>query len=443
MFLTRDDVKSLTDGLLHRSTADSCTIVVEGSEMQSLRFAGGGATTNVATARAQLRVTSHIGGRSGSVSIGGIERAALERALAHSEEIARMMPEDPEFMAPLGPQNYLAGARYDEATATLGLGELAAAAGRIIAEGRARGVNMFGFAGSGRRFEAMATSNGLFAYDATTSVDLSTTARTMNDLWSGWAGGRAFAASALDAAAIGRRAAEKAAQAAEPVDLEPGRYTVILEPAAVGELARWLLWMMEARAADEGRSFFSARGGSRIGEKLFDVAITLRSGPQDAVAPEVCFGAEGLAQQPRRWIEKGVLRELTRSRFWAQKTEREAVPAARCFTLEGGTTSLDEMIGATRRGVLVTRFWYTNMLDPRSLLLTGLTRDGNFLIENGRIVAPARNMRFNESLAHVFSRVAAIGPSARVWADMGGDAAISAPPMMAEEFEFSSRSSGI
>jgi predicted Zn-dependent protease len=443
MFLARDDVKAIADRLLSLSRADSCSVFVDGSETQSLRFASGSATTNVASSQAKLRVTSNIGGRSGSVAVGGLDAQAMERALARSEEIARLMPEDPEFMSPLGPQNYLSGARYDEATAALGLGDLAEAAARVIAEVGARGVNSFGYAGSGRRFEAMATSNGLFAYDRTSFIDLSTTARHASDRWSGWAGGCSFAAAGLDAAAIGRRAAEKAAQEAEAIDLEPGRYTVILEPVAVGELARWLMWMMEARAADEGRSFFSGRGAARIGEKLFDETITLRSSPQDAVAPESCFGAEGLVQRPRIWIEKGMLRDLARSRFWARKTNAEPVPAARSFTLEGGATSLEEMIAATRRGVLVTRFWYTNMLDPRSLLLTGLTRDGNFLIENGRIVAPLRNMRFNESLARVFSRVSAIGPSARVWLDMGGDAAVSAPPMMVEEFEFSSRSSGI
>lgn len=443
MFLARDDVKAIADRLLSLSRADSCSVLVGGAETQSLRFAHGSATTNVATAQAQLRVTSHIGGRSGTVAVGGLDPESLERALARSEEIAGLLPEDPEFMAPLGAQNYLAGARYDEATAALGLGDLAQAAARVIAEAGVHGVNSFGYAGSGRRFEAMATSNGLFAYDRASVIDLSTTARHQSDRWSGWAGGRSFAAASLDAAAIGLRAAQKAAQQADAIDLEPGRYTVILEPVAAGELARWLVWMMDARAADEGRSFFSARGGSRIGERLFDEKITLRSGPLDAIAPESAFGAEGLPQTPRRWIEKGVLRELARSRFWAQKTEREPVPAARSFTLEGGETSLEEMIASTRRSVLVTRFWYTNMLDPRSLLLTGLTRDGNFLVENGRIVAPVRNMRFNESLARVFSRVAAIGPSARVWADFGGDTAIGAPPMLVDEFEFSSRSSGI
>ena len=137
-----------------------------------------------------------------------------------------------------------------------------------------------------------------------------------------------------------------------------------------------------------------------------------------------------------------MLRSLARPRFWAQKTGAEAIPPAANFTVAGGTTSLEEMIRGVRRGILVTRFWYTNLVEPRSLLLTGLTRDGNFLVENGEIVAPVRNMRFNENLDGVFSRIAAIGASERVKTEMGG-AAICAPPMLIEGFEFSSKSSGI
>lgn len=444
MFLSRDDVGSIADRLLALSKADSCSIFVEGGEAQSLRFAGNSATTNVATAQANVRISSHIGGRTGSVAAASLDPLELERALARSEEIARLLPVDPEFMPPLGPQDYAVTRRFDEATNGPDLSFLADAAARVIAEGRAREVNMFGCASSDRRFEAMATSNGLFAYDRMSEIDLSTTARHRNDGWSGWAGAREFAASKLDAAAIGRRAAVKAAQEAPPLDLEPGRYTVILEPVAVGELAQWLLWMMNARPADEGRSFFSGRGGgTKLGEKLFDDKLTIRSGAEEAVAPEMAFGAEGLPQRPRRWIENGVLRCLWRSRYWAEKTSQEPVPAARSFSVDGGGTSLDEMIANTRRGILVTRLWYTNLVDPRSLLLTGLTRDGNFLVENGRIVAPARNMRFNESLAAIFSRIAAIGASGRVWVDFGHGAAISAPPLLVEDFEFSSKSSGI
>lgn len=442
MFLSRDEVEAVAERLLARSEAGfgsaSCSIFIEGGETQSLRFAGGSATTNVANAPSKLRVTADVDGRSGSVEVGGLEPEALERALGRAQEIARLLPPDPEFMPPLGPQNYASTSRYDEPTGVLGLAALAEMAGCAIEEGRAKGVDMFGCAASGRRFEAMATSEGLFAYDRESFVDFSTTARHRSDRWSGWAAGSEFSAARLDAMAIGRRAAAKAAQEAEPLDLEPGRYTVILEPTAVGELAYWLLASMNARSADEGRSFFSGR----LGEALFHEALTIRSGPQDALAPDIAFGSGGLPQQPRRWIDKGAQREMWRSRYWAQKTGLEAAPAPRSFTVEGGATPLDEMIRGVRRGVLVTRFWYTNMLDPRSLLLTGLTRDGNFLVENGEIVAPVRNMRFNESLAAAFSRIAAIGPSERVFSDMGRGA-VGAPPLVIEDFEFSSKSSGI
>lgn len=444
MFLSRDDVKSITDRLLALSKADSCSIGVEGGEMQSLRFAHNSATTNIAKAEVSVRIGSHIGGRTGSVTTTSLEPHDLECALARSEEIARLLPADPEFMAPLGPQNYAATRRYDEATGALGLAHLADAAARAIAEGQAREVNMFGCAMSARRFGALATSNGSFVYDPYSEIDLSTTARNRADDWSGFAGACEFAAASLDAEDIGRRAAAKAARDAPILDLEPGRYTVILEPIAVAELARWLMWMMNARSADEGRSFFSGKGGgTRLDERLFDPKFTIRSDPEDDVAPEAAFGSEGLPQRPRSWIENGALRSLSRSRFWAEKTGADAIPGARSFMIEGGDATIDDMIRDTRRGILVTRLWYTNMVDPRSLLLTGLTRDGNFLVENGEIVAPVRNMRFNESLAAAFSRIVALGRSKRVWCDMGRGVAISAPPMLVEGFEFSSKSSGI
>ena len=129
--------------------------------------------------------------------------------------------------------------------------------------------------------------------------------------------------------------------------------------------------------------------------------------------------------------------------FWAQRTGAEAIPHAGSFTVAGGETTIEDMIRATKRGVLVTRLWYTNMVDPRGLLLTGLTRDGNFLIENGRIAAPARNMRFNESLAALFAKIGALGRTERTWRALGSGGVAAAPPMLVERFAFTSRSSGI
>jgi predicted Zn-dependent protease len=229
-----------------------------------------------------------------------------------------------------------------------------------------------------------------------------------------------------------------------PLDLEPGDYTVVLEPVAVAELAFWALSAMDARAAEEGRSFYARPGGGTLlGDKVFDEKVTIRIDPADPLAPEGGVGWEGVPHRARAFIDKGVVTTLYRSRAWAQKTNAEAIPFARNFVMEGGDAPLDDLIRSVKRGVLVTRIWYENMVDPRTLLLTGLTRDGNFLIENGRVTAPVRNMRFNQRLGELFANVAALGKTERVWRAAGGGGTAAAPPMLAEKFHFSSKSSGI
>jgi predicted Zn-dependent protease len=444
MFLSPEDAKAIAEGLIARSGADACVVKIDGGEDASLRFARGAATTNIATSETSLRISSHIGARIGSVTTTRLDDAALEAARRRSEEIARMLPVDPEYVAPLGPQRYDVSARYDDNAGALDLAALAAQAAQVIAEGARTGVDTFGCASSARRFEALATSAGLFAYERRSEIDLSATARNTSDRWSGWAGAHEFFGARLDAQSIARRACAKAAHDAEPVDLEPGDYTVILEPVAVAELAFWVMSAMDARAADEGRSFYArAGGGTRVGEKIFDEKLTIRVDPADPLAPEAGVGWEGVPHRARAFIDRGVASTLYRSRAWAQKTDAEPVPFARNFIVEGGDASLDDMIRSVKRGVLVTRIWYENMVEPKNLLLTGLTRDGNFLIENGRIVAPARNLRFNQRLGELFANIVALGKTERTWRAAGGGGAAAAPPMLVEKFHFSSRSSGI
>lgn len=443
MFLAASEAKTLADRILSRSTADACVVSIEGGEDNSLRFARGNATTNLTASELRLRISSHVGGRIGSVTTTHIDDDALAAAVRRSQELAEMLPIDPDYTLPLGPQAYETTHRFDAQTSALKLDALAAQAARAIEESVRHDVDAFGCANSALRFEALATSAGLFAYEPRSEIDLSVTARNRADAWSGWAGAHDYRADRLDAGSVGRRAGEKAAWTAEPVDLEPGPYTVILEPEATAELAYWLLGSMDARAAEEGRSFFSrAGGGSRIGESLFDPKLTIRIDPEDLLAPEGAFDHEGLPHRKRAFVENGVARTLRRSRVWAQKTKAEPVPFGRNFIVEGGATTREEMIWSTKRGVLITRLWYTNMVEPKSLLLTGLTRDGNFLIENGRIVAPVRNMRFNQRLGELFARLIAIGPAERTWR-AAGDGAPAAPTILVEGFNFSSRSSGI
>lgn len=444
MFLSADDAKTITQKILARSKAAGCVIKIDGGEDQSLRFARGSATTNIATSDVTLRVSSHIDGRVGACATKTLDDAALDTALRRSEEIAAMLPVDPDYVPPLGPQDYAVSQRYDEASETLRLDALAEAAARVIEEGAARGVNSFGCASSARHFSAIATSAGLFAYERVSDIDLSTTARNVADTWSGWAGANEYFANRLDAADIARRACAKGAFTGEPVDLEPGAYTVVLEPEASAELVFWLATAMDARAAEEGRSFYSrAGGGAMLGEKLFDEKFSLHLDPADPLAPEAAIGYEGVPHRARHFIEKGVVTTLYRSRAWAQKTNAEPIPFGRNLVMAGGDASLEDLIGSVTRGVLVTRLWYTNLVERKSLLLTGLTRDGNFMIKNGRIVAPVRNMRFNQRLGDLFANIGALGRTQRTWRAAGEGGAPAAPAMLVEGFNFSSKSSGI
>jgi predicted Zn-dependent protease len=184
-------------------------------------------------------------------------------------------------------------------------------------------------------------------------------------------------------------------------------------------------------------------GGSKLGEKLFDGTVTIYSDPNDPIAPEPVFGEDGLSQHRTIWVERGVVKTLCYSRFWAEKMGKDPVPKPRSLVMAGGSSSIEEMVRNVKRGVLVTRLWYVNFVDPRTLLLTGLTRDGNFLIENGRITGPMRNFRFNESLASVLANIAAIGPTERSHGGVFGDAVISTPPLLVKEFSFSSQAAGI
>jgi predicted Zn-dependent protease len=444
MQLTPQEVKHITDRRLAASRADGCIIHVSGSDKVNLRFARNSATSNGAHSEISLSITSQFGQQSGTASVTSLDEDAIETAQRRSEEIARRAPADPEHMPPLGPQTYAEGIAFDPATAAIRAARLAEAAGGAITRAKSSGVEAAGYAEAGAAFSAMATSNGLFAYERTSLADLTVTARRSDGSWSGWAGGSQFRFGALPAHEIAERAVGKAAHANPPLDLDPGAYTVILEPAATGELLRYLLWSLEAREADEGQSWLSTKGGgTRLGETVFDPRVTLYSDPAEPLAPGSIYDHSGLPQKRTVWVEDGVIKQLAYSRYWAAKSGREPLPSPSDMVMVGGETPVADMIAATRRGILVTRVWYTNMLDPRTLLITGLTRDGNFLIEDGRIVGPVRNLRFNESLIALLGNIDAIGKSERIHGGDLGVGAIAAPPLLVKSFTFTSRSSGI
>ncbi len=251
MFLTPDDAKAIATKIIGRSGAGSCTVAIEGGNTRNFRFAKNEATTNGAISSVGITIQSSFGKKTGSATVNALDDAALEKAQARSEEIARLSPENPEFMPPLGPQHYEAGeARFDPATAKVSAPDLAGGAKSAIGASRGRDVTVTGYIEAGDNFGALANSAGLFAYDRSTGAELTVTARNTLRPWSGWAGGSQNRFSALSPAQLGERAAGKAAAVEEPADLDPGVYTVIFEPAAVADLVLHLIHSMNARSAD-------------------------------------------------------------------------------------------------------------------------------------------------------------------------------------------------
>jgi predicted Zn-dependent protease len=270
------------------------------------------------------------------------------------------------------------------------------------------------------------------------------TARTTKGEGSGWASASSMRIADIDYGQVARVAIAKARASVEPRPIEPGSYVTILEPACVANLMSLLSWSMDARRADEGRSYFSApQGGTRKGEKLFAPSVDLYTDPVEAAAPGVPWGSEGLPQTRRSWIEKGVLANLHIDRFWAQKTGVEPVPPPSNLILSGGQGTVEDLIATTRRGLLVTSLWYIRSVDPRTLLFTGLTRDGVFWIEDGKVAYPVKNLRWNESVAAVLKNVDAMSASTRVPPRPGRQSTYVVPALRLKNFSFTSTSDAV
>jgi predicted Zn-dependent protease len=205
-----------------------------------------------------------------------------------------------------------------------------------------------------------------------------------------------------------------------------------------------LAFSMNFRSAEEGRNFFSEPDGkTKLGQQLFPESISLRSDPTSPLAQGNPWGNEGLPQTPRRWIDKGRLTELFCERFWASKRGRQPVPPPSNLIMEGGSGSLDDLVASTQRGVLITSLWYIRFVDPKTLLLTGLTRDGVFWIENGKIAHPVSNFRWNDSPIRVLKNVEAMTASARTSPREGTATNIWVPAVRVKEFELSSVSDAV
>ena len=448
MIWTREQTKALADRALAMSKAEQTSVAINGSERASVRFARNTVTTAGATAAVTLAVTSRFGKRSGTATTSRFDDASLQTALRNAEEIARVSPENPEAMPPLGPQTYTPATAYFDDVASAQPEWRASSVGTAIALAKKKSVVAAGFVETQAAMQAVANSAGLFAYDRYTAADYNLTARTPDGSGSGWASKSFNQLGLLRPDVLAETAISKAAMASNPTSIEPGTYTVVLEPAAMADMVAFMLFAANARQADEGRSFFARKGGgNRIGEQIVGDGVRIHSDPAHPLAPTVSFDNEGLPVDKKIWIEKGVLQNLIYSRFWGQKAGKAPVASPTNLIMDGGSATMADLIAGTQRGLLVTRFWYIRPLDPQTILLTGLTRDGLFLIENGKVTRPVRNMRWNESPIVALNNVDAMTAPERVVSGEGiggaGSLSLVCPGARIREFRFASGSEAV
>jgi len=442
--MTREQAQALVERVIKMSKADAIQVNVGGGYSANIRFADNRISTAGGISTANLNIQSSFGPKHAVVATNDFTDAGLERAVRQSEALAKLAPDDPEAMPPLGPQQYENVKTYFDSTANLGPDGRADSARQAIEPCKAAGdLKAAGFLQTGIGAGAVGNSKGLFAYQSGTSSNYTLTVRTTDGTGSGWAGADHPDWAQVDVKRVAQRAIDKARQSRNPVAVEPGRYTVILEPQAVGDLVQLLAFALDARSADEGRSAFSKQGGgTKLGDKVVDERVTLMSDPADPQLLTNSFDGQGLPSRKQVWIENGVLKKLTYSRFWAQKKNQQPDAGTNAVKLVGGTQSIDDLIKSTPRGILVTRLWYLRPVDPRTVLYTGLTRDGTFLIENGKISKSIKNFRFNESPLFMLNNLDTLGRTERVaGTEAGGDVVM--PALKVRDFNFTSLSDAV
>jgi predicted Zn-dependent protease len=435
--LSESEAKAILQKALAYSEAEGCEANLNGNIDGNVRYARNTVTTAGALDDLTLVVQSNFGQKMGTATINEFDDASIEKVVRRSEELARLAPENPEFVPVLGPQTYMKTKAFFDSTAGIDPDYRAKAAANSIGPCKEQGLVAAGFLNDSTSFQSMINSAGLFAYHTETTCNFSVTVRTEDATGSGWVERDVNDIAKLNTAEASAVAMKKAAGSRDARAIEPGKYTVILEPSAAIGLLQNMMFNFNARTADEGRSFLAkAGGGNKLGEKIVDERISFYSDPSDPDVPVAPWAQDGQARKKTYWIENGVVKNMFRDRFWAQKTEKEPVPFPANGVMAGTDTSLEDLIKDTRRGILVTRLWYIRTVDPQTLLYTGLTRDGTFFIEDGKIAYPIKNMRFNESPVIMLNNLEALGKPMRVQGSM-------IPPVKVRDFTFTSLSDAV
>ncbi|WP_420032924.1 metallopeptidase TldD-related protein [Streptomyces sp. cg28] len=449
---------------LELSRADSCVVIADETSTANLRWAGNALTTNGVTRGRTLTVVATVDGKEGTAT-GVVSRSAVTaddlEPLVRAAEEAAAKAGPAEDAQPLvdGVPRSSGFTEVPAETSSAVFEEFAPALGEAFARARAGGRELYGFANHELTSSYLGTSTGLRLRHDQPNGTLELNAKSPDRRRSAWAGRSTRDFRDVDPASMDAELATRLGWAERRIELPAGRYETLLPPTAVADLLIYLLWSAGARDAAEGRTVFSRPGGgTRVGDRLSELPLTLRSDPHAPgleCAPFVLAHTSGddasvfdngLPVSATDWISGGELKHLTTTRHSAALTGLPVAPAGDNLILDGGSgRSLEEMVAATERGLLLTCLWYIREVDPATLLLTGLTRDGVYLVENGEVVGEVNNFRFNESPVDLLRRATEAGRTEktlpREWGDWFTRAAM--PALRVPDFNMSSVSQGV
>jgi predicted Zn-dependent protease len=419
--MSRDEALKTCETLLGQiktAGAEDAIVNVQSTQETHARFAENRITTSGRAENVTVTATVWVGKRRGAAIGNDTSPAALKQLADEAAQIARLSPVHGEYVPTLGAVTYAAERSFSAATETVDLDARAKVLAVVLDACRREKVTGAGFHNATASATATATANGNRRYFRASEGSLRVTARTADGTGSGYYAGDHFDLARLDVEKIAREAVRKAVQSRSPRPIEPGVYPVILEPQAVADLLGFLNSAFDARTADEGRSAFSAKDGkTRVGERLFNEQVNLYSDPMHPEMPATPATAEGVAATRLSLVKGGVVEHLVSPRFWAQRQKRDASPGPVNYILEStaAPVPLDKMIESMERGLLISRFWYVRLVDGRTLMLTGLTRDGLWWVEKGRVRHSVGNLRFNQSVIAMLApwNVEAIGAPER------------------------------
>jgi predicted Zn-dependent protease len=412
--------------------ADHAAAVLSEEKRGSIRFAANRVTQHKTHENATVNLAVAVDGKEAIIRTNLLQNDNLEHLAKKAVLYAQNAPENPEFFEPIGMQKYTETQAWFESTARLGVGTRADVIKEICGIAEAENVNLYGNLDITRENSAVANTKGLFVEQPATEISLSLSTRTRRFDGSSQAHVWERDWSRFRYRETVERSIRVARQSARPTALDPGTFTVILSPKAISEYLMFLVFSLDARMADKGQSFFGkASNSSRLGDTCFQDTVTLKSVVDHSDLPMLKFGGAfgtggsragmlfsmGLPARTVEWIEHGIVKNLQYSPFYARQKNLEPVAAPPNLYMQGGTATLDELISGIERGLLIESFWYVNPIDWNRLELTGLTRDGVFLIEHGRISRPVHNFRFNDSPVSSLNRITGMTPPEKTFGE--------------------------